>query len=117
MLALKEPAAEDDDTYLDIGPSMPIFPEDGQPQGGAAPEAVKPPRLDGRPLTELEMDLLAMYRLLPESSKEEIFDLVYYRYKRAVEMKKDSIYSTYSNERLNQKDGPASSGNPTSGTA
>lgn len=50
---------------------------------------------DGSPLTDMEADAVAMYRLLPESHKEEIFDLIYFKYKRHVEEKKESIYSTY----------------------
>ena len=46
---------------------------------------------DGLPLSEDEVDLVAMYRLLPPSHREEIFDLVYFKYKRHVEEKK-SIY-------------------------
>lgn len=40
---------------------------------------------DGLPLSEDEVDLVAMYRLLPPSHREEIFDLVYFKYKRCVE--------------------------------
>ena len=47
---------------------------------------------DGLPLSEDEVDLIAMYRLLPPSHREEIFDLVYFKYKRIVEQKKGSIY-------------------------
>lgn len=43
---------------------------------------------DGLPLSEDEVDLVAMYRLLPPSHREEIFDLVYFKYKRHVEEKK-----------------------------
>ena len=49
---------------------------------------------DGLPLSEDEVDLVAMYRLLPPSHREEIFDLVYFKYKRHVEEKKESLYST-----------------------
>lgn len=50
---------------------------------------------DGHPLNEMEADLVAMYRLLGESGMEEAFDYVYFKYKRHVEEKKESIYSTY----------------------
>lgn len=53
---------------------------------------------DGSPLSPIEADLVAMFRLLPPSHQEELFDLVYFKYKRAVEDKKESIYSTYFNE-------------------
>lgn len=50
---------------------------------------------DGHPLNEMEADLVAMYRLLGESGMKEAFDYVYFKYKRHVEEKKESIYSTY----------------------
>lgn len=53
---------------------------------------------DGSPLSPIEADLVAMFRLLPPSHQEELFDLVYFKYKRAVEDKKESIYSTYFDE-------------------
>lgn len=53
---------------------------------------------DGSPLSPIEADLVAMFRLLPPSHQEELFDLVYFKYKRAVEDKKASIYSTYFDE-------------------
>lgn len=53
---------------------------------------------DGSRLNETEADIIAMYRLLPESHKEELFDLIYFKYERHVENKKGSIYSTYFGE-------------------
>lgn len=50
---------------------------------------------DGLPLDDTEVDLVAMFRLLPPSHREEVFDLVYFKYKRHTEQKKGSIYSTY----------------------
>ena len=47
-----------------------------------------------------------MYRLLPPSHREEIFDLVYFKYKRHVEEKKESIYSTYFDGSEDEKSGP-----------
>lgn len=44
-----------------------------------------------------EIDLISMFQLLPPSHKEEIFDMVYFKYHRYVEMKKGSIYSAYAN--------------------
>lgn len=64
---------------------------------------------DGLPLSEDEVDLVAMYRLLPPSHREEIFDLVYFKYKRHVEEKKESIYSTYFDGSEDEKSGPAGS--------
>lgn len=72
---------------------------------------------DGLPLSEDEVDLVAMYRLLPPSHREEIFDLVYFKYKRHVEEKKESIYSTYFDESEDEKSGPAGSREARDGTA
>lgn len=72
---------------------------------------------DGLPLSEDEVDLVAMYRLLSPSHREEIFDLVYFKYKRHVEEKKESIYSTYFYESDDEESGPAGSHKPHNGTA
>lgn len=72
---------------------------------------------DGLPLSEDEVDLVAMYRLLPPSHREEIFDLVYFKYKRHVEEKKESIYSTYFDGGEDEKSGPAGSREARDGTA
>lgn len=71
---------------------------------------------DGLPLSEDEVDLVAMYRLLPPSHREEIFDLVYFKYKRHVEDKKESIYSTYFDGSEDEKSGPAGSREARDGT-
>lgn len=72
---------------------------------------------DGLPLSEDEVDLVAMYRLLPPSHREEIFDLVYFKYKRHVEEKKESICSTYFDGSEDEKSGPAGSREARDGTA
>lgn len=72
---------------------------------------------DGLPLSEDEVDLVAMYRLLPPSHREEIFDLVYFKYKRHVEEKKESIYSTYFDGSEDEKSGPAGRREARDGTA
>ena len=72
---------------------------------------------DGLPLSEDEVDLVAMYRLLPPSHREEIFDLVYFKYKRHIEQKKGSIYSTYFDGSEDEKSGPAGSREARDGTA
>ena len=72
---------------------------------------------DGLPLSEDEVDLIAMYRLLSPSHREEIFDLVYFKYKRHIEEKKESIYSTYFYESDDEESGPAGSRKTSSGTA
>lgn len=72
---------------------------------------------DGLPLSEDEVDLVAMYQLLPPSHREEVFDLVYFKYKRHVEEKKESIYSTYFDGSEDEKSGPAGSREARDGTA
>lgn len=72
---------------------------------------------DGLPLSEDEVDLVAMYRLLSPSHREEIFDLVYFKYKRHVEEKKESIYSTYFDGSEDEESGPAGSREARDGTA
>lgn len=72
---------------------------------------------DGLPLAEDEVDLLAMYRLLPPSHREELFDLAYFKYKRHVEEKKESIYSTFFEGREDEESGPAGSRKASDGTA
>ena len=62
---------------------------------------------DGLPLDDAEVDLVAMFRLLPPSHQEEVFDLVYFKYKRHVEQKIESIFSTYTRGGVTQKSGPA----------
>ena len=59
---------------------------------------------DNISLVEEEVDLIAMFRLLPPSHREEIFDLIYFKYKRAVEKKRESIYSTYLEDDCDKKD-------------
>lgn len=61
---------------------------------------------DGLPLTEVEIDLVAMFRLLPPMRQEELFDMAHYQYTRYVEQKKGSIYSTYFAESSKQKSDP-----------
>ena len=72
---------------------------------------------DGLPLSEDEVDLVAMYMLLPPSHREELFDLAYFKYKRVVEQKKESIYSTYFDGSEDEKSGPAGSREARDGTA
>jgi len=62
---------------------------------------------DGSPLDNIEADLVAMFRLLPPSHREEVFDLVYFKYKRHIEGEKESIYWTYSDESSDEGSGPA----------
>lgn len=54
---------------------------------------------DGSPLEVEEADLIAMFRLLPSYEREDLFDLVYFKYKKHVEKKMESIYWTYAAER------------------
>lgn len=68
---------------------------------------------DGSPLTSLETDLIAMFRLLPEEEREDIFDIVHLKYKRRIERKKESIYWTY----FEDESGPAEDREARDGTA
>lgn len=62
---------------------------------------------DGSPLTEMEADLVAMFRLMPDEAHKEVFDYTYFKYKCHVEKNVESIYSTYSDARGNKKSGHA----------
>lgn len=72
---------------------------------------------DGLPLDDAEVDLVAMFRLLPPSHQEEVFDLVYLKYKRHVEQKKESIFWTYFDKNKGEKSGPAEDLEARDGTA
>ncbi len=54
---------------------------------------------DDSPLEAEEADLIAMFRLLPSYEREDLFDLAYFKYKKHVEKKMESIYWTYAAER------------------
>lgn len=68
-------------------------------------EDIRPhmPSCDGSPLNEMETDLVAMFRLLSEGQQDEVFDLLYFKYKRHVEEKKGSISSTYRSTKEQKK--------------
>lgn len=72
---------------------------------------------DGSPLSNIEADLVAMFRLLPSWEKEDIFDLVHLKYKKRVEQKKSSIYGTYFEDDSDGKSGPAEDREAHGGTA
>lgn len=54
---------------------------------------------DGSPLESEEADLIAMFRLLPSYEREDLFDLIYFKYKKHVEKKMESVYWTYAAEK------------------
>ena len=58
---------------------------------------------DGSPLKAEEADLIAMFRLLPSYEREDLVDRIYFKYKKHVEKKMESIYWTYAAERENAK--------------
>lgn len=72
---------------------------------------------DGSPLDEMEADLVAMFRLLPEEEREDVFDIVHLKYKRRVEKKRESIYWTYFEESTDGESGPAGGREARDGTA
>jgi hypothetical protein len=57
---------------------------------------------DGVPLSEDEADLIAMYRLLDDRNKEDVFDLVNLKYEKMTG-ERSSTYSTYSDTNKQQK--------------
>ena len=71
---------------------------------------------DGSPLSSLETDLVAMFRLLPEEQQEDVFDLAHLKYKRHVEKKRDSIFWTYAAEN-DEQSGTAEGRKARDGTA
>ena len=71
---------------------------------------------DGSPLSSLETDLVAMFRLLPEEEREDVFDIVHLKYKRHIGKKAESIYWTYFDES-DEKSGPAEGREARDGTA
>ncbi len=70
---------------------------------------------DGSPLNEMEADLVAMFRLLPSYEREELFDVIHFKYTKHVEKKARSIYWTYFAE--SKKTGPTQSVDSQDGTA
>ena len=74
--------------------------------------ALPSPTCDDTPLESEEADLVAMFRLLPSYEREDLFDLVYFKYKKHVEKKMESIYWTYKEDRLKRKSAAADDGNP-----
>lgn len=72
---------------------------------------------DGVPLSQMEADMVAMFRLLPEASRKEVFDLVHFKYSRLEGGEKESIYSTYFDESSDEKSGPGEGRETQGGTA
>lgn len=63
-------------------------------------------KCDGIPLSTDENDLIAMYRLLGNREREDVFDYLNMKYEKATG-EKESIYSTYFEEKKKQtKSGP-----------
>ena len=61
---------------------------------------------DGVPLSEAEADLIAMYRILDDRGRGDVFDFVTMKYEKATG-EKGSIYSTYiEDENARKKSGP-----------
>ena len=62
-----------------------------------APKAGRELSCDGVPLSQLELDLVAMFRFLKEHDRKNAFDFVALLYKQDAG-KAESVYSTYLNE-------------------
>lgn len=61
---------------------------------------------DGIPISQAESDLIAMFRLLDERAKEDVFDFLTMKYEKATG-EKGSIYSTYIEDKnARKKSGP-----------
>lgn len=112
--------------FLDVSLDYLVFGTlrmDSTPIGGDVPLDLEKEKreqglaCDGLPLSDLEVDLVAMFRLLSPSHQEELFDLAYFKYKRSVEQKKGSIFSTYFAENESAKSGPAGGLEARDGTA
>ena len=58
-----------------------------------------------------------MFRLLPSHEQEDVFDLVYFKYKKYVEKKMESIYWTYAEGSGDEKSGPYQGLDARDGTA
>lgn len=84
---------------------------------GGNPNAPAAPSCDGVPLSSMEADLVAMFRLLPEEAKKEIFDLTHFKYTRLGDGEKESIFWTYFDGSDDEKSGPAESREARDGTA
>ncbi len=72
---------------------------------------------DGSPLDNIEADLVAMFRLLPEEEREDVFDIVHLKYKRRLGKKAGSIYWTYFDGSADEESGPAEGREARDGTA
>ena len=112
--------------YLDVSLDYLVFgilhsessPNGDDQQDSAALKKAQGLTCDGSPLQDDEADLIAMFRLLPDYQQEDIFDLVYLKYKKHVERKKASIYSTYTRSRGGEsQSGPGRGDEAADGTA
>lgn len=72
---------------------------------------------DGVELSSLENDLVAMFRLLPDDAKKEVFDLLHFKYTRLTGGEKESIFWTYFDESSDAKSSPVDARDRRSGTA
>jgi len=77
----------------------------------------QPASCDGVELAPIETDLIAMFRLLPEGARKEVFDLVHFKYSRLEAGEKESIYWTYTDASADEQSGPAEDHEARDGTA
>lgn len=82
-----------------------------------APKSESPATCDGVELSQVEADLVAMFRVLGERDRETAFDFVTMLYEKA-SGEKGSVYSTYiDDEKERKKSGPAEGREAQAGTA
>ena len=79
-----------------------------------APKAGPEPSCDDVPLFQLELDLVAMFRLLNEHNRKNTFDFVTLLYEQDAG-KADSAYLTYSNEDSKRASSASESNEGTAG--
>ena len=83
---------------------------------GNSPNATELPACDGIPLSQMEADLVAMFRILDDRGREDVFDFVTMKYEKA-SGEKESIYSTYFDESGDEESGPTEGREARDGTA
>ena len=100
--------------YLDVSLDYLVS---GVLRSESTPKGELGPTCDGVPLSQMEADMVAMFRLLPEAARKEVFDLVHFKYTRLEDGEKESIYSTYFDGSSDEESGPVAGRRAQGGTA